>query len=289
VQPAPPASRPALWSVLAAYVAAFVLAMGASIAFVVAAVAGRAGGSATRLADEATRFALSAPGLLGAAFVDAGVLVGVTLVAARLMGGGMQARLRLGPTSATALGIVATVVGMAGLSLACGAAADLLSVGHGGVMEAIASALRSSDPRRVVVALLAIAVAPAIAEEGFFRGLLLTRLTARWGRWPAIATSAGAFGLFHLDPVQGSLAFVAGLFLGWAADRFGGIRPTMAAHAVNNAMFVLFACLATSDDHGTRTETAVTAIGGAIACAACVALLRSRWAVRRTSSASVPS
>jgi membrane protease YdiL (CAAX protease family) len=279
VQPAPTASRPALWPVLAAYLAAFVLAMGASIAFVLVAVAGRAGGSATRLADEAMRFALTAPGLLGAAFVDAGVLVGVTLVAARFMGGGMQARLRLGPTRATPLGVGATVVGMAGLSLACGAAADLLSVGHGGVMEAIASALRSSDPRRVLVALLAIAVAPAIAEEGFFRGLLLTRLRARWGRWPAIVTSAGAFGLFHVDPVQGSLAFVAGLFLGWAADRFGGIRPTMVAHGVNNAMFVLFACLASSDEQGTRTEAAVTCIGGAMVCAACVALLRSRVAL----------
>ena len=286
MQPAQTASRPTLWPLLAAYVAAFVLAMGASVAFVLAAVAGRAGGSATRLADEAMRFALTAPGLLGAAFVDAAVLVGVTLVAARLMGGGAQVRLRLGPTRATPLGVVATVVGMAGLSLASGAAADLLTVGHGGVMEAIASALRSSDPARVLVALLAIAVAPAIAEEGFFRGLLLTRLTARWGRWPAIVTSAAAFGLFHLDPVQGSLAFVAGIFLGWASERFSGIRPTMVAHGVNNAMFVLFACLASSDEHGTRTEAAVTGIGGAVACAACVALLRSRVAVRATASIS---
>jgi membrane protease YdiL (CAAX protease family) len=284
VQPGTNATRPRLWPLLAAYLAAFVLALGASVVFIVVAVAGRAGGSATRLADEASRFALSAPGLLGAAFVDAVVLAGVTLVAVRLMGGGLTARLRLGPTRATPLGLGATVVGMVGLSLACGSLADLLSLGHGGVMESITSALHSSDPLRIVLALLAIAVAPGLAEEGFFRGLLMTRLAARWGRWPAIVTSAAAFGLFHVDPVQGSLAFVAGLFLGWTSERFGGIRPTMLAHAANNAMFVLFACLSTADDHGTRAEAAVTGAVGAIACAASVAFLRSRRAVRAASA-----
>lgn len=246
--------------------------------FVLAVVAGRAGGSATRLGDEATRFTLSAPGLLGVAFVDAAVLAGVTVVAARRMGGSLRERLRLGPSRATPLGVLAAIVAVLGLSLAGGAAADLLSVGHGGVMESIASALRSSSPPRVLLALLAIGAAPAVAEEGFFRGLVLTRLTARWPRGPAIATSAAAFGLFHVDPVQGSLAFAAGLLLGWLADRFGSIRPTIVAHAVNNATFVLVASLAAGHEHG--TTAAAAGVGGAIVCATCILCLRSGWAVR---------
>lgn len=278
MQPAPQA-RPALWPILAAYLAAFVLALGASVAFVLAAVAPRTGWDAPRLADEAQKFALSAPGLLGAAFVDAAVLAGVTLVTARLMGKGIAARLRLGPTRATTAGGVAAVAGMAGLSLACGATVELLAIGHGGVMESIASALHSSSPLRGVLALLAIGVAPGVAEEGFFRGLLQTRLAARWGRWPAVVASAAAFGLFHIDPVQGSLAFLAGVFLGWVADRFGGIRPTILAHALNNAMFVLFATQASPDDQGTKAQAVGLLVGGAVTCLGSVAILRSRWAV----------
>ena len=238
VQAAPVAFRPALWPVLVAYAAAFVLALVASTAYILVGAFPGSGGDVARLASEATRFAFSAPGLLGAALVSAVVLGLVTLVTARLLGGGVAARLRAGPTRARPLGVAAAAVGLAGLSLACGSAAELAGLGHGGVMESISLALRSSDPSRIALAVLAIGIAPALAEETFFRGLLQTRLGARWGRWPAIVATALAFGVFHVDPVQGSLAFVAGLFLGWVVDRFGGIRPCIAAHAVNNAMFV---------------------------------------------------
>jgi len=189
-------------------------------------------------------------------------------------------RLRIGPTRARPLGIAAAIVGLAGLSLACGSAADLAGLGRGGVMESIAAALRSSNPSRIAIAMLAIGVAPALAEEGFFRGLLQTRLGARWTRWPTIVVTALAFGVFHVDPVQGSLAFLAGIFLGWVVDRFGGIRPSIAAHAINNAMFVLFASLASPDEHATRAVSIGVLVAGLAACAAATAVLRSRHAVR---------
>ena len=280
----PPASadpRPALWPILAAYLAAFVVALGASVVFVLAMVVPRTGWNALALADESTKFALSAPGLLGAAFVDAVALLGGDSGDGAPAGQGRRrTALRLGPTRATAVGLVAAMVGMIGLSLACGAAVELLAVGQGGVMESISTALHSSSPVRLVLALLAIGVAPGVAEEAFFRGLIQTRLAVRWGRWPAIATSAAAFGLFHLDPVQGSLAFLAGVFLGWVVDRFGGIRPSIAAHAINNAMFVVFATLTTSGDTGTKAQAVGLLIGGAAACGAAIAVLRSGWSVR---------
>ncbi len=275
------ASPPALWPLGVAYAVAFVAAFGASVAYIVGAVLPHAAGNATAILDEASRFALSPAGLLGSAIVDAASLALVTVVAAGLMRsrtdgprlGVVRADLRLGPTSATWLGTGAAMVGMVGLSVACGSLADLAGVGHTGVMDIIARALAASSPARLVVALLAIGVAPGVAEECFFRGLVQTRIAARWGRWPAIVISAFAFGLFHVDPVQGSLAFVAGLFLGWVADRFGGIRPGIAAHAFNNAVFVLLASFSSPDEHPTRGSTLAVATAGAVAFAGAVTVL----------------
>jgi len=277
--PAKPATRPALWPVFVAYVAAFFLALVASTVYLLVPTIWRVGWNPARVADEAMTFAFSAPGLLGAALVSAVVLVVVTLGAARLMGSGIAARLGAGPTRARPLGIAAAVVGLAGLSLACGSAAQLAGLGNAGVTESIAHALHSSNPIRIVLAVLCIGVAPAFAEEGFFRGLMQTRLRARWSRWPAILVTALAFGAFHVDPVQGSEAFIAGVFFGWVVDRFGGIRPTIAAHAFNNAMFVVIASLATSDDQGTRAVTIGVLAGGLVACAGAAAVIRSRHAV----------
>ena len=281
---AAPAPRPPLWPVFVAYVAAFFLVLIASAAYLVIPSILRAGWNPARVADEAATFAFSAPGLLGAALVSAVMLSLVTLLTARLMGGGVAAR--LGPTRARPLGIAAAVVGLAGLSLACGSAAQLAGLGRAGVTEQIALALRSSNPLRIVLAVLCIGVAPAFAEEGFFRGLMQTRLRARWSRWPSIVVTAMAFGAFHVDPVQGSEAFIAGVFFGWVVDRFGGIRPSIAAHAFNNAMFVLFASLAGSDDEGTRPVTVGVLVAGVVACAVATAVIRSRHAVRASISAS---
>jgi membrane protease YdiL (CAAX protease family) len=278
--PAPPAPRPALWPVFAAYGAAFFLVLIGSALYLLVPAVWRVGWNPVRVADEAASFAFTRAGLLGAALVSALVLMAVTLVTARLLGGGVASRLATAPTRARPAGIAAAVVGLAGLSLACGSAAQLAGVGKTGVTESIAQALRSSSPVSIVLAVLCIGVAPAFAEEGFFRGLMQTRLRARWSRWPAILVTALAFGAFHVDPVQGTEAFVAGIFFGWVVDRFGGIRPSIAAHAFNNAMFVLFASLAGSDDDGARSVTAGILAGGLAAFAAATAVIRSRHAVR---------
>jgi membrane protease YdiL (CAAX protease family) len=145
-------------------------------------------------------------------------------------------------------------------------------------MDQIAHALASAGPSRLPLLVAAIAIAPGIAEETFFRGLLQTRLAAVWGRWPAIALAAAAFGVIHLDPVQGAVAFLAGLYLGWIAERFDSIRPSIAAHATNNALFVALAPWTTSPT--SRRAEIVLAGAGCIALAASLAFLRSRAAVR---------
>jgi membrane protease YdiL (CAAX protease family) len=253
--------------VLLAYFAAFVLTLCAGAVLVFAVAIARAPSQPARIAEEATRFALSAWGLIGVAFVDAGVLLAVALGTARIArrgAGTIIAQLRLGPSQASALGFVATLVGMIGLSFACGAASELLGARSGGVMDLLARQLRSPPPLRFVAAIVAIGVAPGVAEETFFRGLMQTRLAAAWGPRPAIVAASAAFALIHLDLVQGSVAFVAGVFLGWTADRFGSVRPTIFAHALNNALFVVLASFASDGVATRRTDLATLAAGATV-------------------------
>jgi uncharacterized protein len=279
VQPPSASPRPPAWPVLVAYAVAFVLTLGSSALLAFAVGVTRAGGLTSRVVDEATSFALSLPGLMASALVSALVLFAVALVTSALLRKPPAAALRLGRTRASGLGVLAAATGMVGLSFACGAASDLLGVREGSVMRVIARALVSPRPATFVIAIVALGLAPGVAEETFFRGLLQTRLAARWGRWPAIAATSVAFGLFHVDPVQGAVAFAAGLFLGWTVEHFGGVRPSIIAHGVNNAIFVALASLDPTETISRAADIAALAIGAAT-CAGSIALLRARAATR---------
>jgi membrane protease YdiL (CAAX protease family) len=278
---APPGSppRPSPLPAFVAYSVGFVLTIVSSAVLVFAVAFARTGGRQSGLAAEATRFALSAPGMIGGALAGAVALASVALAAAILERRPLVARLRLAPTRATPLGAVAVSTGLVGLSFATGTLAELLGLRGGGVMDALAESLRSPAPARLLAAILAIGVAPALAEETFFRGLLQTRLVASWGRWPAIVTASAAFGLIHLSGLQGSLALLAGLFLGWSAERLGGIRPTIAAHMVNNLVFLGLATLGSIEAPSRAVEIAIV-VAGATVTAASTAILRSRLALR---------
>jgi membrane protease YdiL (CAAX protease family) len=215
---------------------------------------------------------------MASALVDAGVLAVVTVCSALLQGKEIVARLRLGPTRATAVGMTSAVVGMIGLSFACGAASELIGVRGGGVMDTLARALQSLSPGQFAIALVTIGLAPGLAEETFFRGLIQTQLAARWGRWPAIVAASFGFALIHLDPVQGALAFFAGLYLGWLVERFGSIRASIVAHASNNMIFVTIGVFGGGGSSTRRGALAVAAIGAAM-WASCMTVLRSRVAV----------
>lgn len=80
------------------------------------------------------------------------------------------------------------------------------------------------------------AVLPGIVEEALFRGVVLHALRRRWPAWIAIAVSALAFGLLHLDPWRLAPQTALGLLLGWLTVRAGSCLPAMLAHAVHNAL-----------------------------------------------------
>lgn len=90
-----------------------------------------------------------------------------------------------------------------------------------------------------VVLLVAVVVVGApVAEELFFRGLLLRALAGRIGAPWAVLVSAVAFGLAHFEPLQLPVLVLFGVILGILATRTGRLGPCICAHAAFNAVAV---------------------------------------------------
>lgn len=87
---------------------------------------------------------------------------------------------------------------------------------------------------------LLIAVLPAVAEELFFRGWLLSAFAGeRPGRRRAVAAvllQAAAFAAFHLLPERMPQTFLLGIVLGWMTVATGSLLPAMAAHLAHNSL-----------------------------------------------------
>jgi membrane protease YdiL (CAAX protease family) len=92
-------------------------------------------------------------------------------------------------------------------------------------------------------ALLVVGAAP-IAEEVVFRGVLLERWTVKWSPAAAVATSAVAFGVLHVDPL-GAIAFGALMALVYMRTRT--LLVPMLCHALFNGA-LLAVDLATGDE-----------------------------------------
>jgi sodium transport system permease protein len=82
---------------------------------------------------------------------------------------------------------------------------------------------------------LVIAVTPALCEELFFRGLVLSGLR-RLGVWPALLICALLFGLAHSSIYRLLPTFAIGLLLSWLVWKTGSIWTSIVAHALNNGI-----------------------------------------------------
>ncbi len=90
------------------------------------------------------------------------------------------------------------------------------------------------NPGELLPGFLAVAIAPALCEELFFRGFVFTGLYAHHGPRSAILGSAGLFALAHFNPWQFPAYFLLGLFLGLLVYWTHSIYPAVLAHAINN-------------------------------------------------------
>jgi ABC-2 type transport system permease protein/sodium transport system permease protein len=110
-------------------------------------------------------------------------------------------------------------------------------------MREFLAGCRRYSPVWVVAAL---ALAPAVAEELFFRGYLLAALLGA-GAGRAVVATAVLFAAFHLL-VTDALAverlpasLLLGLVLGWLSYASGSVAPGMLLHALHNGLLVLMA------------------------------------------------
>ncbi len=81
---------------------------------------------------------------------------------------------------------------------------------------------------------LAVVVVAPLAEELFFRGLVLRGYLGRYSVTAAVWTSALLFAVFHLNPWQGVIALPVGVLYAWLFLRTGSLLPGIVGHATVN-------------------------------------------------------
>ena len=77
-----------------------------------------------------------------------------------------------------------------------------------------------------------------IAEELVFRGLLVKNAKKEFGLIGCMVLSGIAFGIMHLNPIQGIYAIPLGMIFAYFAYRYNSIIPTILAHIINNSIAV---------------------------------------------------
>ena len=92
------------------------------------------------------------------------------------------------------------------------------------------------------VAVIIIAVGPAVGEELFCRGFLGRGLVARHGPAAGVAITSLLFGVMHIIPAQAAYAAVLGVLLHLLALAGQSLWLPMIAHFLNNALSVMASC-----------------------------------------------
>ncbi len=89
----------------------------------------------------------------------------------------------------------------------------------------------------LIISLLSFAVIPALLEEVFSRGILLSGYQFI-GKWKAAFMSALLFGLLHMNPQQLPYAFVVGFIFCFLVERTDSLYASILPHMVINATTV---------------------------------------------------
>ena len=114
-------------------------------------------------------------------------------------------------------------------------------LGYFGTNEAYSELVGASngpyEAYQILLLFLSGALVPAVCEEFFFRGTILSNLLP-FGRGVAIVGSSVLFGLMHQNPYQLIYTTVAGLMLGYAYVETKSIWIPTFIHFFNNAFSV---------------------------------------------------
>lgn len=137
--------------------------------------------------------------------------------------------------------------------------------------------------------LLTLAVIPAVCEELFFRGYLMSAFRRQMSPGLSILLTGALFGLFHVIAMLAFERFIPtfflGLILGWICYRTGSLFPGIVMHTTHNALIISMqnfqkelAKLGFGADAADRVPTAWL-VTSALAVFAAVLIVR--WATRR--------
>ena len=105
-----------------------------------------------------------------------------------------------------------------------------------GSMELYNFVMGSALSGDAVVAFITTVILAPIAEELFFRGIIIRKLLSSNGVTAAIVIQAVLFGLYHLNPLQFFFVLPLGIVMGYAAYKLNSVIPCILIHAVNNFM-----------------------------------------------------
>lgn len=111
------------------------------------------------------------------------------------------------------------------------------------------------------LALLTVAILPAVAEELFFRGPLLRGFERGFPKAWCVLISAAMFALMHMSALRLLPTFIAGLVLGFAALRTRSVFTGMIIHVLNNGTAVLVMWAGHGALAGSLPETIPTSAG----------------------------
>lgn len=116
--------------------------------------------------------------------------------------------------------------------------------------------LTFNGPLEIFMAVISMAVVPALVEEIAIRGIVMQPLR-RYGDWFAIVVSALIFSLLHGNMVQIPYTMAAGIYFGFAAVSTGSLWVPIVLHFCNNLFSVIITCVDSAAPEASETVTAV--------------------------------
>ncbi len=152
---------------------------------------------------------------------------------------GAIAALGLGPSRLGPAGWLVALLGLVALSRAEHVLLDVFELREVGSLGLIDVVVGSSWPQHPALVLVALALAPGVAEELLFRGALLRPAMQRLGAVGGIVAAAALFSAAHLDPLHAAAVFLPGCYLGALTRLSGNVRPAIFCHVANNALAIL--------------------------------------------------
>ncbi|GEM_PF-2409207 len=108
------------------------------------------------------------------------------------------------------------------------------------ILESYSDASSGISNTGFIGQLFGVVLAPAIAEEVLFRGVVLGNLKKVMPVWAAVILSSIAFGLVHGNLLWICYAFVLGVIIACADLKLGSIIPGMIMHFIFNFTGIIF-------------------------------------------------